>query len=82
MNRFSSGGRSRSTKTSEKTAVDIDDEVRRIVIDAYTTAKNLLAENRDILDAFAQALLERETMDGAEIDELIREAQSRRAVSV
>lgn len=67
---------------SEKTAVDIDDEVRRIVVDAYASAKNLLLENRDILETFAKALLEKETMDGAEIDALIREAQTQRTVTV
>jgi cell division protease FtsH len=67
---------------SEKTAVEIDDEVKRIVIESYNTAKNLLTENRDVLEAFAKALLEKETMDGAEIDALIREAEARRTVHV
>jgi cell division protease FtsH len=67
---------------SEKTAVDIDEEVKRIVTDAYEKAKALLSENRDILDAFAKTLLEKETMDGAEIDALIKELESKRAVQV
>lgn len=67
---------------SEQTAVEIDEEVKRIVFAAYSTAKNLLSENRDILEAFAKALLEKETMDGAEIDALIREADSKRVVQV
>jgi cell division protease FtsH len=67
---------------SEKTAVDIDDEVKRIVIEAYDTSKNLLIENRDILETFARALLEKETMDGPEIDALVQEAQSKGAVQV
>ena len=67
---------------SEKTAVEIDEEVKRIVFDAYATAKNLLTENRDILETFAKALLEKETMDGPEIDALIREAEGKRAVQV
>ncbi len=67
---------------SEKTAVDIDDEVKRIVLDAYATSKNLLIENRNILETFAKALLEKETMDGPEIDALIQEARSQRTVSV
>jgi len=67
---------------SEKTAVEIDEEVKRIVFDAYATAKNLLTENRDILETFAKALLEKETMDGAEIDALIQEAGTKRAVRV
>ncbi|KPK44098.1 MAG: cell division protein FtsH [Nitrospira bacterium SM23_35] len=67
---------------SEKTAIDIDDEVKRIVIEAYDTSKNLLIENRDILETFARALLEKETMDGPEIDALVQEAQSKGAVQV
>ncbi len=67
---------------SEKTAVDIDEEVKAIVIEAYATAKNLLMENRDILEAFAKGLLEKETMDGAEIDVLIQGAEAKRTVQV
>ncbi len=67
---------------SEKTAIDIDEEVKKIVIEAYNTSKNLLTANRDILETFAKALLEKETMDGAEIDALIQEAESKRTVQV
>jgi cell division protease FtsH len=67
---------------SEKTAIDIDEEVKKIVIDAYNTSKNLLTANRDILETFAKALLEKETMDGPEIDALIQEAESKRTVQV
>jgi cell division protease FtsH len=67
---------------SEKTAIDIDEEVKRIVIEAYNAAKKLLLENQDLLDAFAKALLEKETMDGPEIDALIQEMESKRTVQV
>ena len=67
---------------SEKTAVDIDEEVKRIVIEAYDISKKLLTENQNLLDALASALLEKETMDGAEIAALIQEAESKRAVQV
>jgi len=67
---------------SEKTAVDIDEEVKRIVIEAYDTSKNLLTSNRDLLETFAKTLLEKETMDGPEIDALIQEAESKRTVEV
>ena len=56
---------------SEKTAVEIDEEVRRLVTEAYVVAKSLLEKNYDILDAFAKTLLEMETMDSPEIDEMI-----------
>jgi cell division protease FtsH len=67
---------------SEQTAVEIDEEVKRIVFTSYGTAKSLLRENLDILEAFAKTLLEKETMDGTEIDALIREAEAKRAVQV
>jgi cell division protease FtsH len=67
---------------SEKTAIDIDEEVKRIVIEAYNASKKLLTENQDFLDAFAKALLEKETMDGPEIDALIQEMESKRTVQV
>jgi len=56
---------------SEKTAVDIDDEVRRLVSEAYVAAKDLLEKNVDILEAFARKLLEIESMDGPDIDAMI-----------
>jgi cell division protease FtsH len=67
---------------SEKTAVDIDEEVKRIVLDAYATAKTLLLENSELLDIFAKALLERETMDGPEIEALIQEEEAKKTVQV
>ncbi|MEW6067588.1 MAG: ATP-dependent zinc metalloprotease FtsH [Nitrospirota bacterium] len=67
---------------SEETAVEIDNEVKRIVIEAYAMSKKLLEENYDLLDAFANALLEKETMDGPEIDALIHAIESKRAVQV
>ncbi len=67
---------------SEKTAIDIDEEVKRIVIEAYDTSKKLVTENLDLLEALAKSLLEKETMDGAEIDALIQEVMSKRTVQV
>jgi cell division protease FtsH len=67
---------------SEKTAVEIDGEVKRIVLDAYAAAKTLLLENCELLDTFAKTLLERETMDGPEIEALIQEAEAKKAVQV
>jgi cell division protease FtsH len=57
---------------SEKTAEAIDDEVTRLVSDAYQKAKGLLTEKFDVLDAFAKALLEHETLDADGIDELLK----------
>ena len=52
---------------SESTAEAIDAEVHRIVDDAYHRAKELLEKNRDRLAAVAEALLEREVLNSAEV---------------
>jgi cell division protease FtsH len=56
---------------SEDTAIKIDNEVRRIVTTAYTTARNILETNREILESIAQALLEREVLDAVELRALM-----------
>jgi cell division protease FtsH len=66
---------------SEKTAVDIDDEVKRIVIEAYNSSKALLMGNNDLLEELAKMLLEKETLDGEEIDKIVSEAESKRTVT-
>ncbi|MCX7793298.1 MAG: ATP-dependent zinc metalloprotease FtsH [Thermodesulfovibrionales bacterium] len=60
---------------SEKTAEEIDEEVRRIVTEQYEYAKDLIRKNRELLDALVNLLLEKETVDGAEIDRLIESHQ-------
>ncbi len=57
---------------SEHTAVEIDTEVRRIIQESYQQAKDLLAANIEVLHKIAEVLLDREVLDGAEIDEVIR----------
>jgi cell division protease FtsH len=57
---------------SEKTAIEIDTEVRRIIMDAYDRAKTLLQANLEVLHKMAEALLEKEVLDGQEIDEIIK----------
>ncbi|MDA8090579.1 MAG: ATP-dependent zinc metalloprotease FtsH [Nitrospiraceae bacterium] len=56
---------------SEHTAEEIDAEVKLFVMEAYQEAKKVLLENRGLLENFASKLLERETMDNAEIESLI-----------
>ena len=58
----------RRKEYSEETAVEIDAEVRRIVTANYERAKKVVVDNVDKLKALAEALLEYETLDGAEID--------------
>jgi cell division protease FtsH len=56
---------------SEDTAIKIDMEVRRLVDDGYTRAKELLSDSREVLTKIAMALLEREVLDAAEIKLLV-----------
>ena len=62
---------SRGRNYSETIANQIDDEVRRFIMEGHDEAKRLLTEHRDILDKMAAALLERETIDGEEVDALV-----------
>lgn len=54
---------------SEEVASEIDDEVRRIINDAYAKTKKLLLENQDRLDYIAKALLEFETLNDKQFEE-------------
>jgi cell division protease FtsH len=56
---------------SPETANSIDKEVRRILADAYAKTRELLKANLTTLHKMAEALLEREVLDGKEIDEII-----------
>ena len=58
---------------SEQTAIQIDAEVRRILLEAYERAKLFLRRNLEVLHKMAETLLERESIDGAEIDEILRQ---------
>jgi cell division protease FtsH len=61
----------RSRDYSESTAQDIDREVRRLVDEAYARAEDLIMKNRDKVEAIAKALLEYETLDGSQVNEII-----------
>jgi len=56
---------------SEQTAQDIDAEVRKIVTDQYARAKKILEDRRALVDKVADALLEYETLDAADIEVLM-----------
>ncbi len=56
---------------SEDTAVKIDEEVRRLVDEGYRRASTIIEEHSDALVRIAEALLEREVLDGSEIKQLI-----------
>ncbi|HEY9781519.1 MAG TPA: ATP-dependent zinc metalloprotease FtsH3 [Leptolyngbyaceae cyanobacterium] len=56
---------------SEETAAMIDEEVRQLVDVAYRRAKEVLTSNRHVLDQLAQMLVEKETVDAEELQELL-----------
>ncbi|MEQ2009956.1 MAG: ATP-dependent zinc metalloprotease FtsH [Limisphaerales bacterium] len=68
------GGReiTRRSEHSEHTAMEIDAEVKRIIDEAYAVAKRLIEENRDKLETIAKALLEFETLEGSQVEEIVR----------
>jgi cell division protease FtsH len=58
-------------EVSEQTAREIDEEVRSIIDFCYARAKEVITQNRDKLVALAETLLEYETLDAAEIEEIV-----------
>ena len=59
------------TSVSAETAGKIDAEVREIIDDCYATAKRILEENIEILHVMAEALLEYETIDDTQINDIM-----------
>jgi cell division protease FtsH len=66
---------SRERNYSEEVAYAIDKEVRSFVENAYKKTQELLKENLEKLHLIAQALLERETLEGEEVEQLIKEGK-------
>jgi cell division protease FtsH len=60
-----------SKHTSDETAKKIDEEVRRIIDEAYATARQILVDNMDKLHAMAKALVQFETLDSGQIDDIM-----------
>jgi cell division protease FtsH len=67
---------SRHRDFSEQTAQGIDEELKDLVDRCYTRAKNLVSKHISSLHALANALLEREVLDGQEVDTIIRVADA------
>ena len=57
---------------SEETSREIDAEVKRTIDEAYADARRIIDENRERLESLAKALIERETMDGRDVEAMIR----------
>jgi cell division protease FtsH len=60
---------------SERTAQEIDAEVKRIIDESYQKARELIYANRDKLELIASSLLEFETLEGTQVEEIIRTGQ-------
>jgi len=63
---------SRHSDYSEETAREIDGEIRRLVTSNYEKAKSIISEHRDQLESLAQALLKHESLNGEQIDQVMR----------
>ncbi len=61
----------KTTHISEKTMQEIDAEIRRILEEQYARARKLIEDNRDKMEAMAQALLKWETIDAEQIDDIM-----------
>ena len=61
---------------SEATAKEIDMEVSRFISDAYKTAENIITEKKETLERIAKTLLEKETLEQEEFNELLKGVES------
>jgi len=61
---------------SEEIAADIDKEVKKIIDTQYELARNLLTENKDMLEYIAKELLEKETLDQTEFEALMNKVRN------
>lgn len=68
---FSGYRDSAANAMSAETAKAVDEEVRKIIDFCYNRAKQILTDNRDKLDAMAEALLKYETLDSDQIDDIM-----------
>ena len=60
---------------SEDVASEIDKEVRKYIEEAYEACRKLLEDNIDKLHAIAEALIEKETLDGDELQEILGDGE-------
>jgi cell division protease FtsH len=65
---------------SEQVAIEIDHEVKRLVMENYERTKRILTEHMGTLKALAQALLEKEVLDAPEIDQIVQQGSLPHAI--
>ena len=61
---------------SDQVALEIDKEVKRLVVEAYERTTRMLTEHIHALRAIAEALLEKEVLDGIEVDQIVQQSSS------
>jgi cell division protease FtsH len=61
----------KTTNMSEETMRKVDSEIRRIIDEQYTVARTILETHRDKVEIMAKALLEWETIDAEQIDDIV-----------
>ncbi len=61
---------------SDQVALEIDKEVKRLVVESYERTTRMLTEHIHTLRALAEALLEKEVLDGVEIDQIVQQTSS------
>jgi cell division protease FtsH len=61
----------KTTHMSEETMRKVDSEIRRIIDEQYAAARKILEDNREKVEMMAQALLEWETIDADQIDDIM-----------
>jgi cell division protease FtsH len=68
-------GREISTRRdfSDQVALEIDHEVKRLIVESYERTKRMLTEHIHTLRALAEALLEKEVLDSLEIDQIVNQ---------
>jgi len=66
---------------SEEVASIIDREIKALVEERYRQAKKILTENRDIMEEIVKVLLEKETLDEKEVDEIIEKIRNQREMT-
>ena len=71
-------GREISTRRdfSDQVALEIDREVKRLIIESYERTKRMLTENIHTLRALAEALLEKEVLDAMEVEEIVQQTSA------
>jgi cell division protease FtsH len=61
----------KTTNVSEETMRKVDAEIRRIIDEQYAVARKILEENREKVEVMAKALLDWETIDAEQIDDIV-----------